>query len=336
MSSIKEIARICGVSTATVSKALNDKEDISEDTKKRIKEVARERGYFPQYYAKAIRMNKSYNIGVLFADESRSGLTHDYFADILNSFKQTAEGRGYDITFINSSQESRGGRTYLEHCCYRGLDGVVVACVRFENPEVIALLESSLPLVTIDYQFPGRVSVVSNNYVGMRELLEYIISAGHRRIAYIFGEPSAVTKQRLDAFHEVLEKYGLIIPTTYQVPSKYRNLAQSAVYTRQLLELAEPPTCILYPDDYAAVGGMNQIRSMGLKIPENVSVAGFDDIFIARQLCPRLTTVSQSTKEIGKKAAEKLIALIERKAAPIESALVHTELQVRESVMEIG
>lgn len=336
MSSIKEIARLCGVSTATVSKALNDKEDISEGTKNRIKEIAREKGYFPQYYAKAIGMNKSYNLGVLFADESMSGLTHDYFANILNSFKETAEAQGYDITFINSSPESKGGRTYLEHCRYRGLDGVVIACIRFEHPEVVELLESDIPLVTIDYQHPSRISVVSNNSVGMRELLEYIISKGHRRIAYIFGEPSAVTKQRLDAFHEILEEHGLNIPAAYEISSKYRSLVEAAVYTKQLLELPEPPTCILYPDDYAAVGGMNQIRSMGLGIPEDVSVAGFDDIFIAGQLCPRLTTVSQSTKEIGQKAAEKLIALIEGEAAvSIESDLIHTELQVRESVMEL-
>lgn len=335
MSSIKEIARLCGVSTATVSKALNDKEDISEHTKNRIKEIAREKGYFPQYYAKAIRMNKSYNLGVLFADESMSGLTHDYFANILNSFKETAEGHGYDITFINSSPGSKGGRTYLEHCRYRGLDGVVIACIRFDHPEVVELLESDIPLVTIDYCFPGRISVVSNNSVGMRQLLEYIISKGHRRIAYIFGEPSAVTKQRLDAFYEVLQKHEVAIPAEYQISSKYRNLDQAAFYTKQLLELSEPPTCILYPDDYAAVGGMNQIRSMGLRIPEDVSVAGFDDIFIAGQLCPRLTTVSQSTKEIGQKAAEKLIALIEKEAAPIESDLIHTELQVRESVTVI-
>ena len=87
MASIKDIAKICGVSVATVSKALNDKKDIGEETKKHIKEVAKEQGYFPQYYARAIRMNKSFNIGVLFIDGAASGLTHDYFANILNSFK---------------------------------------------------------------------------------------------------------------------------------------------------------------------------------------------------------------------------------------------------------
>lgn len=335
MSTIKEIAQLCGVSTATVSKALNDKNDISEDTKSRIREVAREKGYFPQYYAKAIRMNKSYNIGVLFSDESMSGLTHDYFANILNSFKEMAEDQGYDITFINSNPGSRNGRSYLEHCRYRGLDGVMIACIRFENPEVVELLKSDIPLVTIDYDFPGRHSVLSDNFAGMKDLLEYIISLGHRRIAYIFGELSSVTHQRLGAFREVMEEHGMFIPNDYLILSKYRSLDEAASYTQQLLELTEPPTCILYPDDYAAVGGINQIRAMGLEIPGDISVAGFDDIFMAAQLSPRLVTVYQNTREIGRRAAEKLISLIERENVSIDPDFVNTELRVGDSVSQL-
>lgn len=336
MSSIKEIARICEVSAATVSKALNDKEDISEDTKKRIKDVAKEMGYFPQYYARAIRMNRSYNIGVLFADEAMNGLTHDYFANILNSFKETAEEQGYDITFINSNPESKKGRTYLEHCRYRGLDGVMIACTRYENPEVVELLESDIPVVTIDYPFPDRISIMSNNFVGMKRLAEYIISKGHKRIAYISGEDSSVTKQRLEAFREAMKNHGLEMPEEYQISSEYRNLEKAAIYTKQLLELSNPPTCILYPDDYSAVGGMNQIQAMGLSIPEEVSVAGFDGIFLASQLRPQLTTVLQATKEIGKKAAEKLIVLIEGENISVKSVLINTELQKGKSVQKLN
>lgn len=301
MSSIKDIAKLCGVSVATVSKALNDKEDIGEETKKRIKEVARQNGYFPQYYARAIRMNKSFNLGVLFVDEAMSGLTHDYFANILNSFKVMAESKGYDITFINSNRKNRKGKTFLEHCRYRGLDGVMIACISFENPEVIELLESDIPVVTIDYQFKNRICIMSDNITGMRKLMEYVISMGHKRIAYISGDKSAVTSQRLESFQEVLKENELEFPEEYQISSSYRNLEEAARYTRLLLELPEPPTCILYADDYSAVGGINQIRSMGLQIPKDISVAGFDDIFLAKQLCPRLTTVFQDSEVIGKR-----------------------------------
>lgn len=335
MSSIKDIAKICGVSVATVSKALNDKEDIGEETKRRIKEVAKENGYYPQYYARAIRMNKSYNIGVLFVDEAMSGLTHDYFANILNSFKVTAESKGYDITFINSNKRCRKGKSFLEHCRYRGLDGVMIACIPFDNPEVIELLKSDVPVVTIDYIFDERVSVMSDNVTGMRELTEYVISMGHKKIAYISGEKSAVTSQRLKSFHEVTMAHHLVIPQEYQVTSGYRNLEKAAEYTKKLLELPNPPTCILYADDYSAVGGINQIREMDLRIPENISIAGFDDIFVARQMVPRLTTVFQDSEKIGKKAAERLIALIENKNVPKRPVKVKTILKKGETIKKL-
>lgn len=335
MPSIKDIAKICGVSVATVSKALNDKADIGEETKKKIKEVAREMGYFPQYYARAIRMNKSFNIGVLFMDEAMSGLTHDYFANILNSFKVTAESKGYDITFINSSKNLKKGKTYLEHCRYRGVDGVVIACIHFENPEVIELLESNIPVVTVDHKFNGRIAVLSNNFVGMRELVEYIISMGHEKIAYISGDDTSVTTQRLESFRKTMKAHGLETPEEYLVSSEYRNLKKAGKYTKQLLELPEPPTCIIYADDYSAVGGIEQIHAMGRNIPEDISVAGFDDIFIASQLRPRLTTVFQDTEKIGRKAAEKLIALIEKKTVSMKPVVVNTELREGASIKKI-
>ncbi|MBO5484620.1 MAG: LacI family DNA-binding transcriptional regulator [Lachnospiraceae bacterium] len=337
MASIKDIAKMCGVSVATVSKALNDKEDIGEETKRHIKEVAKKMGYFPQYYARAIRMNKSFNIGVLFVDEAMSGLTHDYFSNILNSFKVTAEGKGYDITFINSNKKYKKSKTYLEHCRYRGLDGVVIACIDFGNPEVLELVESDIPLVSIDYKFKNRVSVISNNYAGMSELVEYIISKGHEKIAYITGDStSVVTQSRIESYTRTMESHGLEVPEGYVLPSEYRNLQKASAYTKQLLEMENPPTCIIYSDDYSAVGGIGQIKSMGLQIPEDISVAGYDDIFIAGQLQPRLTTVRQDTEMIGKKAAEKLIALIEKKKnVSTRPIVVNATLEKGESIQDL-
>lgn len=339
MASIKDIAKMCGVSVATVSKALNDKDDIGEDTKRHIKEVAKKMGYFPQYYARAIRMNKSFNIGVLFADGAMSGLTHDYFSSILNSFKTTAEGKGYDITFINSNKRYKKSKTYLEHCRYRGLDGVVIVCIiDFEDPEVLELVDSDIPLVTVDYKFDDRVCVMSNNIVGMRELTEYIIDMGHRRVAYITGDSTTViTQMRIESFQKTMQKHGIEVPKDYIVPSEYRNLQKASEYTKHLLELPEPPTCIIYSDDYSAVGGIGRIREMGLRIPEDISVAGYDDIFIAGQLQPRLTTVHQDTEMIGKKAAEKLIALIEKKKkVSTRPIVVSSFLEKGESIKKLN
>lgn len=313
MASIKDIANKCGVSVATVSKALNDKDDISEKTKQRIKQTAKEMQYFPQYYARAIRMNKSYNLGILFVDEAMSGLTHDYFANILNSFKVTAEDKEYDITFINSSKKYKKSKTYLEHVRYRGLDGVVIACIDFHNPEVIELVNSDIPLVTIDKEFPGKLSVNSDNYAGMQRLVKYCISMGHSKIAYISGDISDVTNLRVESFKKTMKAAGIDVRPEYQLSSEYRNPKKARECTEILMKLEDPPTCILYPDDYSAVGGFEVLRAMGLSVPDDISIAGYDDIFIAGQLIPRLTTIHQDTEAIGRIAAEKLIGLIERK-----------------------
>lgn len=333
MVSMKDISAACGVSVATVSKALNNHDDIGEATKQHIKKVAKEMGYLPNLSARALKTNKTYNIGVLFADESQSGLTHDYFANVLDSFKNTAEGRGYDITFLNCNKTRKNRLSYLEHSRYRGLDGIVIACINFRDPEVIELLQSSLPVVTIDYVFADTITVMSNNIQGMQDLVSYIFEMGHRKIAYIHGNDNTVTTNRLSSFYHMAEKLGLDIPDEYIRPAAYRDMRKAAQQTEKLLKLKDRPTCILYPDDFAAIGGINVIEAYGLHIPEDISVAGYDGLNIASQFEPKLTTIRQDTKSIGRIAAERLIDLIEKpRTTLIEQITVQGVLEKGQTV----
>lgn len=188
MVSLKDIAQKCGVSAATVSKALNNQKDIGEETKARIKKVAKEMGYLPNSAARALKTKRSYNIGVLFQDDARSGLTHEYFSGVLDGIMVEAESQGYDITFINTHSEKRQ-MSYLEHSRYRNFDGVVIVCVDFNNPGVQQLMNNNrIPVVTIDYLHQNCTAVSSNNVNGMEELVRYIYGKGHRKIAYIHGQ----------------------------------------------------------------------------------------------------------------------------------------------------
>ena len=220
MVSMKDIANACGVSVATVSKALNDHSDIGEETKQHIRDVAKEMGYFPNSMARALKTNRTYNIGVLFVDEAQSGLTHDYFSHVLDYFKKTVEKKGYDITFLN---KGRNNMSYLEHCRYRGFDGVVIACVNFYDPQVIELVRSNIPVVTIDHMFNNRIGVMSDNVDGMRQLLEYVYKCGHRKVAYIHGADSSVTRERLSSFYHNAEVLGLEVPDEYIKEAAYRD-----------------------------------------------------------------------------------------------------------------
>lgn len=337
MASLKDISKLCGVSVATVSKALNDHKDIGEDTKQHIKKVAKEIGYSPNLSARALKTNRTYDIGVLFTDDALSGLTHDYFARVLDSFKRAAEKNGYDITFINGSRNREDRMSYLEHCRYRGFDGVMLACIDVSDPEVVELVQSDIPLVTIDYLFNNRIAVISDNVAGMRDLLEYIHRRGHCRIAYIHGMRSSVTDSRVTSFYNTAEKLGLEIPEEYIKEAPYRDTEATYCVTNELLELKNPPTCIIFPDDFAAFGGINAIKERGLRIPEDISVAGYDGINAARYLQPSLTTVKQDTEQMGCVAARELIKLIERpKTTIVEQIVIPGELMEGQSVAKIN
>lgn len=336
MVSMKDIAAVCNVSVATVSKALNNHSDIGEETRQLVKKTAKEMGYHPNFSARALKTHRSYNLGVLFIDAARSGLTHDYFAQVLESFKVTAENAGYDIMFLNNSRLGKDHMSYLEHSLYRSMDGVVIACVDFNDPEVIELLQSQLPVVTIDYLFNNRISITSDNVKGMRDLLYYIFEQGHRKIAYIHGADSAVTKSRLASFYRCMESQGIEVKDEYILESEYRDSYHAGILTNQLLDLPDPPTCILYSDDYSALGGMNAIKNRGLRIPEDISIAGYDGIPITMQLEPELTTLHQDTEKIGRLAAEKLISLIEKpKSTIIKQEIVEGKLREGKTVAAI-
>ena len=226
--------------------------------------------------------------------------------------------------------------SYLERCRYRGFDGVVIACVDFENPEVAELVKSEIPLVTIDHSFYGRAAVISDNVTGMRELLTYIIGQGHRMIAYIHGADSAVTKNRLSSFFKTAEELGISVPDEYIKEAAYRSTKEAGEATKALLELKNPPTCILYPDDFSCFGGMNVIREKGLRIPEDISVAGYDGLRIGRHIEPKLTTLRQDTDAIGEEAAKKLIDLIEKpKTTIIEQIVIGGEVYEGKTVRKL-
>ena len=337
MVSMKDIANACGVSVATVSKALNDYKDVGTETKEYIRQVAKEMGYFPNSAAKALKTNRTYNLGVLFIDDSQSGLTHDYFCYVLDSFKRTAEEKDYDITFINCSKMRKSKMSYLEHAKYRGFDGVIIACIDFENPEVMELVRSEIPVVTIDYVFNGRIGVLSDNISGVKDLMHYVYDKGHRKIAFVHGTESAVAEARLKSFYHTAYELGLEIPDEYILPSAFRSTKESYSQTIKLLELENPPTCILYPDDFACYGGITAIQERGLRVSEDISVVGYDGIQSGRYMGMKLTTLKQDTERIGSIAAQNLISLIEQpKATLSEPIMVKGEVLEGNTVADLN
>lgn len=335
MVSMKDISIKCGVSVATVSKALSGQSDIGKKTAQHIRKVAKEMGYLPNAAARALKTNRTCNLGVLFVDNMQSGLMHEYFSSMLNSFKAEAELSGYDVTFI-SNNIGQNTTSYLEHCRYRACDGVVIVCADFNDPDVVDLVQSEIPVVTIDHVFNEKTAILSNNVQCIRDLVAYIAEQGHTRIAFIHGEDTSVTQKRIASFYRTCQELGISVPEAYVKSALYHNPASSAEATRELLSLPDPPTCIMYPDDFSFMGGRNVLDELELKVPDDISVAGFDGIFLSQVIKPTLTTVRQDTLNIGKEAARRLIESIESpKTAVAEQVVIDGQLLTGESVKRI-
>ena len=335
MVSLKDIAQSSGVSVATVSKALNGQQDIGDATRERILSAAKEMGYTANAMARALKTNRTYNLGILFSDLQNSGFMHEYFASALNSFRAEAERCGYDITFINSDF-GHIGASYLQHARYRCVEGVAIICADFFDPMVQELVYSDIPVITLDHAFDNRTAVLSDNTYGVGELVRYVYGKGHRRIAYIHGNPTAVTERRLTGFYRACEELGLKVPEEYVVSGSYHEPVGCREATKKLLALPQRPSCILFPDDYAYIGGFNAVTEAGLRVPEDISAVGYDGIHLARVISPRLTTWRQNTEELGRLAASRLIERIEhpRTALP-EHLEVRGELFEGESVKQL-
>jgi LacI family transcriptional regulator/LacI family purine nucleotide synthesis repressor len=194
-----------------------------------------------------------------------------------------------------------------------------------------------VPVVTIDHIFDNRIAIVSDNVGGMNELVRYVYEKGHRKIAYIYGENTSVTQNRVTSFYKTTKELGLTIPEEYVRQATYRNTKDTYKKTMELLDLPDPPTCILYPDDFASFGGINAIRARGLRIPDDISIVGYDGIRAVRHLEPKLTTYRQDTQRIGHDAAKKLIGLIEEpKATLIEQVLISGSVYEGHTVKDLN
>ena len=173
------------------------------------------------------------------------------------------------------------------------------------------LVNSDVPVVTIDHVFNNRMAVLSDNVAGLKALVKQAWACGHRRIAFIHGEKTSVTENRIAGFYQACEELGLEIPEEYVRDGVYHDVERCAEETRALLALPQRPTCIIFPDDFSALGGYNALAEAGLSIPDDISVMGYDGIYLSRVVNPSLVTYQQNTAALGQTAADKLIELIE-------------------------
>ena len=293
---LKDIADVCGVSIATVSRALNGLTQENNRMTAMIRRTAAEMGYVPNAAALTLKTNRSNNIGVLYEDQ----MDHEYFSSLLDALRREAGARGYDLSLVGSKGEN--GINYLEHVRRRNLDGVIVIRADFDSAEVIRLATSSIPSVIIDHLYEGCNCVSSDNRESMTQIIRFAREHGHQRIAYITGEQGAVTRERLAGFYKACAEAGICVP---EGSVRERRFHEPEDCVRLIPELMTGPvraTCILCPDDYSCLGALWKLKEKGIGVPEQVSLIGYDGIRMGQMIPPRLTTYRQDTDRIAAEA----------------------------------
>lgn len=302
MVTIRTIAERCGLSAAAVSRALNGRSGISEEKAEQVRQIARELGYQPNEAARTLKTNRSNLIGILY----RNIMAHEFFSQVLESVRSEAERAGYEILFLSCTGGDYYDRARKHHCA-----GVIIAQGDFNRAGVAELMNSDIPTVAIEYPTSVGTTVFSDNVGAMEELVKYVHSLGHERIAFIHGEDGQITQERIAGFYRGCRDCGLPVPPEYICACHFRDPAMAEAKTRELLSLPEPPTCILYPDDICYLGGRQAADELGLSIPEDVSCVGFDGVSITQALRPRLTSYYQDGVAMGRTAAQEVISAIE-------------------------
>ena len=327
MITIYDVARKSGYSITTVSKVLNNYPNVSEKAKEKVRMAVKEMGYMPNSSARTLASKRSNLIGVVFTEELDVGIVHPYFSEILESFKKQIELFDYDLLFVSRNIDTE--QNYYDHLRHRGVDGVIVVVADMEKVEK-ELIGSDIPAVFIDIDIKNTNVVYSDNTMGSILAVDYLHELGHRKIAHITGESKNYSAmKRIHGFQKAIEKNHLQIPDNYIVDGGYFSYEGGRRAMKQLLMLEDRPTAVYVSGDEMAIGAIQTIKDFGLKVPEDISIIGFDDISIAKYLDPPLTTIRQDKNIIGRQAAILLLDEINDEKKNYKSEVIPVSLVKR-------
>lgn len=333
MTTIKDLAKLAGVSVTTVSRALNGYDDVNEKTRARIKRLAQEANYYPNAVARSLVTKKTRTLGVVMSDINRAGVKDAVAYEILCGLNDRASELDYDILLFSASSKKQAKKSYLDLCKERNVDGAVFVGMRLSDPHLQELSEQEhFPCVTIDMKLAGKMvgTVTTNNVESAKLAVRHLAELGHREIAMINGhDEAAVSRDRLRGFREALAECGL----AYREERVYSgNFSEEGGYEAMHRIMLQHPevTAVFSASDLMVLGAIRAVERLGRKVPESISIVGYDDITIAAYCSPRLTTVRQNKYELGYNAAQMLIDMLEGRSVDRELVLLN-ELVVRES-----
>jgi LacI family transcriptional regulator len=336
LTTIKDIARVAGVSVTTVSRALNGYSDVNEETRKKIMEVAKQLNYSPNTLARGLVMKKSKTIGLLVSGMNRESAKDNFTFQVLCGVNECASVREYDLILFNTDSSRQREKTYTQLCRERKVDGVIIQGIKLDDPYLKEVMESDIPCVLVDIPVEtNTVGYVStDNVLGAKKAVEHLIELGHRNIAMVNGYDQAfVSKQRLKGYEKALKEHGIKVQKNWVVDGGFEEeKAKETVLS--LLSSSPEITAIFCASDLMALGALKACKQLGISVPNDLSIVGYDDILLASYVTPPLTTISQNIFEMGFEAADLLIDMLEGKAKQ-HHRILETKLVRRESSAQL-
>ncbi len=330
---IKDVARMANVSHTTVSRALNNKARIKNETKEKILAIARGLNYRPDFVARSLVMRRTKTLGLVITT-----IANPFYTELSQGIETTAISLGYNIILCSTNSDLSAEKKYIDMLQSKGVDGIIFTSAHMGDPNILALAEEGFPVILVNRRTYHAVVKEKVDYVGVDNILggfmavEHLIKLGHQRIGVIGGSSeSSVGFERLEGGKKALTAYGLEVVADYFLEGDY--LKGSGYHGgKRFLEMSAPPTAIFATNDYMALGTYQAMVEEGMRIPEEIALIGFNDIEFASMKGIELTTIGQKKYEMGALAVKTLVERVEgAKMEPPREIILEPELIIRKT-----
>lgn len=324
---IHAVARLAKVSIATVSRTINHVPTVNPKMAKRVREAIRELNYFPNTQARALVSGRSGLLGLIVSE-----ITNPFFPELIQGFEDVAVEHGYEILIGSTNYEPERMQRCIRRMMERNAEGVAVMTFGIEQPLLNQLADRHIPLVFVDVapEKPGISLLRVDYHHGIRQGVQHLAALGHRSIGFVTGPLRLHSaRSRLSAFEQSLEECGLPIEKRLIVEGDHTMEGGIAAAERLLAEKRRP-TAVLCSNDMLAIGVLHRVTRAGLRVPDDMSIIGFDDIRMAEMMMPPLTSIQMSRAELARAAVTALRAHVE-KTSPQREYPIETRLVVRQS-----
>lgn len=329
---IKDIAKIAGVSHTTVSRALHDNPALATATVERIKTLANDLGYIPSAAARGLKTNRSRVLGVIVRR-----IVDPFFAEVLHGIEDVLHAAGYSLFLAASHRDPEREKQVMQAMGERRVDGVIISSAQISPEQLRRLSSFNVPFVLINNQAldePDVYSVYHNDAYGSSQILRHLLELGHRRIAYLGNERGGRTNaKRREGYENAMQRAGLALDPRYLVLGTTGMPEGGALAMKRILALGDLPTAVVCYNDMMAIGAIQAIQQAGLRVPDDISITGFDNVELAAYVTPPLTTFHQPRYELGHEAATMMLRVLNNDvdSKRPEMVTLHGELVVRQS-----